>query len=203
MRLDNVKGVKPTKDGVLVDVHPLATEDDGIFIGTQESNPSDIKMYFGTVEKVGPKSTDEEHCPGLKEGDIGFFSEFSGYHIATKEKTVKKLIPAYDIMAIVKDTKNLNEKTISPTSDRLLIEVKFIDTDENGIVLSAEDTKDPRLRDLDFGVALSFGPSTKGVAKKGQTVAYDPYAGEIVRRSTGVDIPELRLIREDDILFVI
>jgi co-chaperonin GroES (HSP10) len=203
MRLENVKDVKPTKDGVLVDVHPLATEEDGIFIGTQESNPSDIKMYFGTVEKVGPDSTGELHCPGLKEGDIGFFSEFSGYHIATKEKSVKKLIPAYDIMAIIKDTKNLNEETIQPTSDRLLIEVKFVDQDSDGVVLSADDAKDPRLRDLDYGKALLLGPSTKGIVKKDQVVAYDPYAGEVVRRAAGINTPELRLIREDDILFVI
>lgn len=203
MKLKNVKSVKPLQKGVLVDVHSVSKVVDGIFTGESEFNPTDIKMYFGTVEKVGPGSTEKDACPGLKEGDIGFFSEFSGYHIATDEKSMKKLIPAYDIMAIVKNTKELNKDTITPTSDRVLVEVKFLDQDEGGVILSDADAKDPKLKDLDYGTVITNGPSTKGLVKENQVVAYDPYSGEIIRKAAGISVPELRLIREDDILFII
>lgn len=203
MQLENVKGVTPTGSGVLVDVHEVTKEKNGIFIGEDESVPTDIKMYFGTVEKVGPDATNQDACPGLKEGDVGFFSEFSGYNIASRDETPHKLIPAYDIMAIITDTKKLSADTITPTADRILISVKFLDQSESGVVLTAEDASDPRLRDLDYGKVLQQGPSTKLGFKTDCVVAYDPYAGEKVRPASGKDSPELRLIREDDILFVI
>lgn len=203
MKLKNTNGVKPLRDGVLVDVHEVAKEKDGIYLGSKESTPTDINMYFGTVEEVGPKSTESTACPGLKKGDIGFFSEFSGYHIAASEETTKKLIPAYDIMAIITDTKNLNETTVKPTADRYLVEVKFVDQNDEGLVLSDDDAKDPKLLDLDYGVLVKGGPVTTSGLKLDSVVAFDPNSGEVVRKAEGIDTPELRLIREDDILIVI
>lgn len=203
MKLENVRDVVPMKDGVLVNVLEATKEDGGVFLGEVKSEPTDIKMYFGIVEKVGPDATEDVNCPGLKAGDIGFFSEFSGHHISTREKTMHKLIPAYDIMAIVTDTKELNETTVQPTADRLLVEVMFVDQDQNGIILSDKESKDPKLKDLDYGKILSIGPVSKQGLKIGQTVAYEPYSGERIRREAGVKQPELRLIRENDILFII
>lgn len=203
MQLKNVENVIPQQTNVVVNVKKVAKDKEGIYLGETASTPTDIGMYFGSVISLGPNAGDEGHCPGLSKGDKAFFSEFSGYGIATNDNNFNKLIPAYDIMAIVTDENDLTINTISPTADRLLVEVCSNDKNEDGLVLTGDSAKDPRLADINYAKFLKAGPSSTQTFTEGQLVAYDPYSGEKIKPATSSDSPELRLIREADILFVV
>lgn len=201
MKLTNADNVQPQKDLVLVDIHDAILEKDGVYLGQSESKPQDIAMYFGTVKKLGPSATDDLNCPGLQEGETVMFSQFAGHHISTREDKSFKVIPGYDIVATVTDYKNIAEDNTTPTADRVLISVNFVDGTEDGLVLSEDEVKDPRLTDLDYGVVLKVGPTTKKI-QVGQLVAYEPWCGVIAKRKRSLEDAELKLIREDDILFI-
>ena len=106
-------------------------------------------------------------------------------------------------MAKIDDISNLNEETIHPTSNRLLIAVKFIDQTQAGLFIPNDEAKDPRLEDLDYGVVLKTGPSCKLGYKVGDIVAYQPYAGENIRPPQSVERPALRVLIEEDVLLTI
>ncbi len=201
MKLTNTDKVEPQKDLVLVSVFDAVLEKDGIYLGHNESKPQDIAMYFGSVEKLGPSATDDLNCPGLRIGDTAMFSQFAGHHISTREDKSYKVIPGYDIVAVVADPKDITVNTLAPTADRILVSVQFVDGSEDGLILSDSEVKDPRLTDLDYGIIEKVGPtSTRFVV--GQLVAYEPYCGVIAKHKRTLDDKELKLIREDDILFI-
>jgi co-chaperonin GroES (HSP10) len=199
MIVKDVKKVRPLKTNVLVSVLEDTNE---LFTGEEKLSPTDVGTYFAEVYACGPNAADKEHCPDIKEGDIAFFSQFSGYHISTPGNSKFKLIPSYDIMATVTITTDINKDTVTPTADRYLIEVFDNNIDEDGLVLDAKDSQDPRLQDLSFGKILKGGPSTEGI-EEGTVIAYAPYCGEKIRDSLSSEQPELRVIREDDILMII
>jgi len=201
MKLTNADNVQPQKDLVLVDIHDAILEKDGVYLGQSESKPQDIAMYFGTVRKLGPSATEDLNCPGLEAGDTVMFSQFAGHHISTREDKSYKVIPGYDIVAKVTDYKNIAENNTEPTADRVLISVNFVDGTEDGLVLSEDEVKDPRLTDLDYGIVLKVGPTTKKI-RVGQLVAYEPWCGVVAKRKRSLEDSELKLIREDDILFI-
>jgi len=201
MKLANASKIEPQKDLVLISVFDAVLEKDGIYLGQNESKPQDIAMYFGSVEKLGPSATDDLNCPGLREGDTAMFSQFAGHHISTRGDKSYKVIPGYDIVAIVADPKNITVNTVDPTADRILVSVQFVDATEDGLILSDDEVKDPRLTDLDYAIIQRVGPTcTKFVV--GQLVAYEPYCGVIAKHKRSLDDEELKLIREDDILFI-
>lgn len=202
MKLKDTSNIEPLKDVVLVNVLAEATEVDGVYLGQRNSTPDNVKSYFGEVEKLGPSATSDVNCPGLKQGDIAMFSEFSGHHISTANDKKLKVIPGYDIIAVVTDPTNVNETTMQVTTDRLLISVKMVDETEDGIVLSKEESRDPKLTDLDYGTILQTGPVTKLGMSVGQLVAFEPWCGTIVKSRKFTGDTELKVIREDDILFI-
>ncbi len=201
MRIENVDGVIPQKDLVLVNVEP--TEIGGLYLGENEkSRVGQIRLYKGTVEALGPQATDSEHCPGITIGDIAVFSQFAGGYIATNDNKLHKIIRGYDIMATTTDKDNITESTVSPTADRILVESIIQDTSEDGLILSESIARDPALTDIKYGRVLSTGPSTRGGIVHGTVIAFDIHVGEVIRDRTSDDSPELKVIREDDILFI-
>lgn len=202
MKIKDTSKIEPQKDLVLVSVKNAVDEQDGVYLGQKEGGPEDIIMYLGEVEKLGPSATSDTNCPGLKVGDIAMFSQFSGHHIATDKDKSLKIIPGYDINAIVLDPANLSETTLKPASDRLLISVRMVDETEDGLILSKEEARDPKLTDLDYAVIVQVGQSAKLGYKVGQLVAYEPWCGVIAKRRRFTGDSELKLIREDDILFI-
>ena len=200
MRLENTENIKPTKDLVIVDIQPRE-KIDGLYTGEDESTAYQIEMHYGVVKALGPEATQPLHCPNLNEGDITIFSQFAGSYIATNDDKLHKIIRGYDIMATTTDLNEINETTLNPAADRILLKVHHMDVDESGLYLSGNDQKDPRLVDLNYGEILKLGPTANGF-KVGDLIAYDPYAGETIRKRGSAQESELRVIRSDDILFV-
>lgn len=197
MRLKDTSKIQPQKDRVLVDIKTKVIDQDGLYIGEDKSG-----NYIGEVVKLGPNATEDPHCPNLKEGDLAIFSEFSGHHISTDTSIKLKVIPGYDIIATVSDQNNINEQTLTATADRVLVSVKMTDESEDGLVIDAEEAKDPKLTDLDYGVIIQTGPVAKMGLQVGQLVAYEPWCGTVVKQRAFTGDSELKLIREDDILFI-
>lgn len=200
MRLENTENVNPTKDLVVVAIQSKE-EEDGLYTGEDEATAYQIEVHYGVVEALGPEVTQPPHCPNLNKGDIAIFSQFAGSYIATNDNKLHKIIRGYDIMATTTDLNRINEDTLSPATDRVLLKVYHADVDESGLYLSGDDQKDPKLVDLGYGEILKVGPTTNGF-KAGDLIAYDPYVGETIRKRGSTQELELRVIRGDDILFV-
>lgn len=201
MRLKKIDKVTPTKDRVITRILDRKVFEDGVYLGGDEdASKQNVTMYYGEVEKIGPNSTDPEHCPGLQVGDTAVFSQFAGHHIATSDNEIHKLIRGYDIMATTTDITTIDGTVLNPTADRLLLEILCVDVDEDGIVMSDADAQDPKLADLDYGKVIKIGPTCDAGYKIGDIVAYEPYAGEVVRAQGDANTPGLKIIIEDDIL---
>lgn len=204
MRIADIKAVKPAKDNVVVEtIEP--NRDNKLFFATNKTpDTRNTQLSFGKVLAIGPDALEAEHCPDLNIDDTVTYNIFAGSHIATNNtKELYKVMGGYSIMARIKDIDNLNEETIFPTSNRLLIAVKFVDQTQEGLFLSAEEAKDPRLEDLDYGVVIKVGPSCKLGYEVGDVVAYQPYAGENIRPPLSVEKPALRVLIEEDVLLTI
>lgn len=202
MKLQNVEGIQPLKNYVVVGVKPR--ELTGLYLGgNEQATKTQVEMYYGEVEHIGPDVDNPLHCPNLKVGDIAIFSQFAGNYIATNDSVLHKCIQGYDIMATTIDFENVNEKTLTPTADRVLIEVYEKNITDEGIYMTDEDSRDPRLADISYGTILKLGPSVGGGLKKGMKIAYEYYAGEAVREKTSDDSPELRVLMQDAIIFTL
>lgn len=203
MRVDDIKKVKPSKDNVVT--RKLEQEKEGgLFFATTIKDVKNTELSYAEVLAVGPTATRPDICPGLEVGNSVVYNSFAGSHIATNElKELYKVMSGYSIMAILDDINNLNESTIHPTCNRLLLAEKFVDETNSGIFISAADAKDPRLEDLDYGTVIKIGPSCKLGYKVGDIVAYNPYAGERIRQAESVDKPALRVLIEEDALLSI
>ena len=200
MKLKNADGIRPMKDLVIVDIQPKEVSNEEVYI-EEENDVFKVEMYEGLVRAVGPDATDPKHCPGLKTGDIAIFSQFAGNYISTDNDVLHKVIRGYDIMATTAELHTLNEDTLNPAADRLLVKVHSRDVDESGLFIS-ENEQNPMLLDLNYGEVLKIGSEAVGRFKEGDLVAYDTYVGEAIRRRGSANEPELRVIRSDDILFV-
>ena len=201
MRLENMNGVRPQKDLVVVNVQPRETT--GLYLGGEEQATKErVEMYYGVVEALGPLATEVKHCPNLNINDIAIFSQFAGSYIATNDDKLHKIIRGYDIMATTTNLESIDELTVTPTADRLLIVVLKQDVTAEGLFLTEEDSRDPRLSDIKYGVVIKLGPSTNGGVEVHDTIAFDLHVGETIRYGTSDDTPELKVIREDDILFI-
>lgn len=204
MRIADIKTVKPAKDNVVVStIEP--NSDSKLFFATNKTpDTKNTQLSFGRVLAIGPDALKSEHCPDLNIDDTVVYSVYAGSHIATDDlKELYKVMGGYSIMAKIEDINNVNEVTVSPTSNRLLIAVKFIDQTQAGLFISNEEAKDPRLEDLDYGVVLKTGPSCKLGYEVGDIVAYQPYAGENIRPPLSVEKPALRVLIEEDVLLTI
>jgi co-chaperonin GroES (HSP10) len=109
----------------------------------------------------------------------------------------------YSIMATLDDINNLEPETVHPASNRLLLAVKFLDETDDGLYISADESKNPQLEDLAYGVIIKTGPSCKLGYKVGDIVGYQPYAGENIRPALSTDKPALRVLIEEDVLLTI
>jgi co-chaperonin GroES (HSP10) len=161
------------------------------------------EFYHGKVEGIGPYATDENQCPGLEIGDHVVFSQAAGSSVSTSDKYCK-VIRGYDIVAKVKDTK-MTEESMVPTADRLMVKILGESQyDDDGTFIGNE--VDPLEKDTQQGVILSVGPTAnKGLEgdhkfKKGDTVYFDPYCGNIIVDNSKM---KLKTLRSADIIFSI
>jgi len=203
MRVDDITKVKPSKDNVVIK-RKEKKKDGGLFFPTAVKDVKNTELSYAEVLAVGPTATQPEHCPGLEKGDLIVHNSLAGANIATSDRGERyKVMNGYSILALLDDIDNLNEDTVHPAANRLLLAVKFIDETDTGVVISTEEAKDPRLEDLDYGTIISVGPSCKLGYNVGDIVAYNSYAGEDIRRAESVNKPALRTLIEDDVLLSI
>ncbi len=201
MRIESIDGLVPQKDLVIVDIQPR--EQGGLYLGgNEEASKLHVEMYYGIVDALGPQTGEPEHCPGLQTDDIAIFSQFAGSYIATNDQKLHKIIRGYDIMAITTNLEEITEETVTPMADRLLVTGLKQEVTEGGLFLNEDDSRDPRLADIRYGYVLKAGQATNGSIPIGTLVAYDMHVGEAIRAQSSDDSPELRVIREDDILFI-
>lgn len=204
MRVTDIKKVKPAKDNVVVKTIELDADNKLFFAKTKNKDPKNAELAYGEVLAVGPTANKAEYCPGVEAGSKVTFNRFAGAHIATNELSeLYKIMDGYSILAVLDNLDNLNEESIHPSANRLLLAVKYVDQDDNGVFLAGTDAKDPALEDLDYGTVIRVGPSCKLGYKVGDIVAYHPYSGENVREAQSVDKPALRVLIEEEVLLTI
>lgn len=203
MKLSDTCGINPMKDMVLVSIitrdygkNELVLEED-----SAEKSTDQVKMYFGEVLSMGPDATSQKHCPGLKVGDTILFSQFAGHYVSTQEDRLVKIIRGYDIMTTLENINDITKSNVHPTANRLLVAARYRDETDDGLILNDEESRDPSLADLDFGIVLKKGLACTLPIEVGQVVAYPPYVGECVKKQPEENIAEYRVIVEQDILF--
>jgi co-chaperonin GroES (HSP10) len=205
MKINSASSVKPLQDMVLTSIITKEFSEDELIIENKaaEKSGDQAKMYFGEVLSMGPDSTGENHCPGLKIGDTAFFSQFAGHHVSTRENKMVKIIRGYDIMATIEDVNNITESNIVPTADRIIVSAFYREDTEDGLILEGDSIQDPTLADLDYGVILKIGPTCKTELKIGDKIAYNTYVGECLQKTPKKDVAEYRVLNELDALFTI
>ena len=204
MRVNDITKVKPAKDFIVVQNIELDKNNELYFAKSSKPDPKNAELSFGKVLAIGPTALNLDSCPELKCEDTIVYNRYSGSHIATKQlNEIFKVMIGYNVMARIDDINNLNEETIYPSANRLLLAVKYVDQDETGIFLDANEAKDPRLEDIDYGTVIKIGPSCKLGYQIGDIVAYNPYSGENIRPPGTADRPALRVLIEEDVLLTI
>lgn len=201
MRIDDINTVAPARDNVILKVVEPTHEGTLIVPKQNVVDEKNATLIMGTVLATGPEAGDGLACPGVEPGQTYAMNVFAGYHIATGDlKELYKLMSGYSLIAKLDDINNINESTVSPSCDRLLIAQKFVDETQGGLILTGMDARDPRLEDLDYGVVIKTGASCKLGYKVGQIVGYPPYCGEQLRQAEGKDKPALRALNENDVV---
>lgn len=204
MRVNDIKKVKPAKENIVVKTIELDKNNELFFAKSKTQDTKNAELSFGEVISLGPDTGIPGQCPDVVVGDKVVVNRYAGSHIATTElNEIYKVMAGYSVMATLEDINNLDETTIHPSSNRLLIAVKFKDQTDGELYIPAEEASDPRLEDIDYGTILIVGPSCKLGYKVGDIVAYNPYAGEGVRTAESVDKPALRVLIEEDVLLTI
>lgn len=99
-------------------------------------------------------------------------SEFSGLHLAFKDKLVK-LIPISDILTM-SDSKELKIENLKPVANKVLVEI--IKETKNDLTITAED---PRKANMQYAKVLAIGEGCKS-CKVGDIIGIDPYEGEVI-----------------------
>jgi len=191
------KEIKPYASSVIVKL--LNTDEiyDELILQDQ-SDEDDISTRYGEVISIGPEVLTPIQCSTLSVGDIAVFTEFAGHYLDTEDsESLFKVLRGFDIIAVIKEVKNM--ETLTPTGNRLVVEVK--DIVKSDIIIS---NKDPKKAALTYGEIKLVG---KDVTNKdltiGKYVGFPPYVGTTVRHYESDDLLELRVIVDYDILFTV
>jgi len=197
----NIKNVVPARDIVLVQLVKLdhALEE---LMTPNISTEEEVAVRYGKVISIGPEVDTIQHCKDLKVGEIALFTEFAGHYVTSDDKNLYKIIRGYDIIGKMdKEYDVIDEETLSPTGDRVLVEEIDTNIDSSGLIINESD---PTKADLLYGkiVSISKLANTLGLVKD-QVVAYPPYVGTIVRHYESDELKTLKVIVENDILFTI
>ena len=204
MQISNADTISSCKNNVIVKVSPRSIIEDGVFLGDDgaDAKGTEVGLYAGDVVNIGPKATDPGECPEVETGDVAIFSKFAGTHIAVKGTDKYKVIPGSQLMGRAKHIDDIQKGDVEPYSGRLLLEIDFVDVDDNGVVLSEKDGADPRLEDVTYGTILLMGSEVEDF-EIGDRVGFLPHCGETVRKPQGIKKKELKFVNYRDIEFTI
>lgn len=201
MRVDDINTVVPSKTNVVLKIVEPSHEGTLVIPKQNMVDDKNATLIIGEVVATGADAGSAVACPGVEPGQTYAVNIFSGYHIATPDiKELYKIMDGFSLMAKLDDINNINESTVSPACERLLIAQKFVDETQGGLVLEGLDARDPKLEDLDYGLVIKFGASCKLGYKVGQIVGFPPYCGEQIRPAGGKDKPALRVLNENDVV---
>lgn len=197
----DAKNIVPQRNSVIVKITKLQETFDEL-VTPDVSDEQNIAVRFGEVISTGPDATSLEQCPGLKKGDIAIFTEFAGYFIATGDNNLYKVLHGSDIIGKYMSEKDIEKRESAiPTGNRVLVSVEDLTKGDDGLIM---DAKDPRLADLIYGKVIKVNDLINNLKlKKGQTVAFAPYAGTSLRNYESEEKKELRIVVEEDILFTV
>jgi co-chaperonin GroES (HSP10) len=199
-----VNDIVPLKDRVLVKLLSVDEIYEGLVLQT-ESDQETVAVRYGKVVAMGPNADNQEHCPGLKTGEVTAFTQFAGSFLPTDDtENIYKLVRGYDIIG--KQEEVSNNETLqdnwTPTANRLLVEIIDLEKLGDGAVFSG--AKDPTMSELLFGRVISVGPSVHDdIVEIGNMIAFDQYVGTIVRHYESEDKPELRMVVDFDVILKI
>jgi len=193
-----IEDVSPHKAHLVAEVTILPDEVDGVFTGSQKkTTKTEIEYYYGKAIILGDSANDKEQCPELQEGDGIVFSQFAGYHVKTDDGFCK-VVRGHDVVAILDDMENINEETVRPTGDRILVEIiNESIIDEDGVF---NDTKqDPRELATQKGRVISCAKGADQF-EVGTIVAFEPYVGNLIVNEPG---KQLKTVNSFDIIFFV
>jgi co-chaperonin GroES (HSP10) len=192
-----IENIKPKNEHVLVEVSLEELEETSGVIASAVTlaTKTNIEFYYGVVLGLGNEKAMQEYCPNLRVNDKVVFSQFAGYHLDTPERFCK-IVTAYDIVAKFDDIKNMNEHTIHPTADRLLVKIVHENLSADGIYVSEE--SNAREAATQKAVVISCGPKVKEFLPAGTVILFDPYAGNLIVNKDYHN--QLKTIRFEDIL---
>jgi len=188
--------VTPHNMNVLAEVTILPTEQDGVIVGdASEGTPVDAEFYYGKALKVGENANDKDQCPEVKEGMGIIWNQFAGVHVKTDDGYCK-VLRGHNIVAIAEDLENMNEETIKPTGDRILVRIIGEGlVDEDGVYDDTND--DPREKATQQGVVISCAENATQI-EPGTIICFDPYCGNLIINEAN---KKLKTINSFDVLF--
>jgi co-chaperonin GroES (HSP10) len=120
--------------------------------------------------------------------------------MATNDGELYKCVRGYDIIGITSNVYDMNNFTVTPTADRIFVEIIDKTVSEDGVILGAN-AKDPRLADLTFGKIIGVGAGVKAKWVVDAIIAFPSYVGTEIRPFVSAEQPELRMIVEGDSQF--
>ena len=185
---------------VLVEVTKLPEVIEDVHVGEQaRMTKTQTEFYYGEALEVGPNAADDDQCPELVKGDKVIFQQLGGFMVPTTDGYCK-IMDGYNIVAKTTSLEEMNKKTITPTGDRILIEVigeGLVSEDADGNEFYDESKGDPRDQDTQKGIVVSCGPQAEVIAE-GTIVFFDPYCGNLIVNEADL---MLKTVNSFDILF--
>lgn len=188
------KDIVPHNENVVVSIEVTEKSINGLAITKELASKANVEFYIGKVEALGETANSNEQCPEVKTGDIVIFNQFAGA-VATTSDNYTKVITGHDIVAISKTTE-MKLEDITPTSDRILVEILNENLSTNG--LSYEESLDARDKQTQCGRIIKLGSLAKTPLQEGTIVYFDPYQGNLILNET---TQKLKVLSYRDILY--
>jgi len=194
-----VKEVIPRNENVLISIESVEKISEGIF-NNSGFNPIDksampIEYYTAKIEKFGEDANSIHQCPEVKEGMYAIVSQFAGCIVPTEDKYTK-IVPGYNIVAI-SDTLELNEKTINPTADRVLVKLIEASKIQDGVFNDTGD--DPRGAITQKAIVVRCAENAQQY-KIGSIAYFEPFCGNLIFDDGST---KLKTLNSKDILFTV
>lgn len=189
--------IVPRNNNIVIEVTKLPVMEDGVYVGEGAlGSKTTSQFYYGTALKLGTDANLADQCPEVREGDGVIFDQGVGYHLDTEDGFCK-LVTGHGIVAICSNLDDMNEKTIKPTGNRILVKILGEDVVEDGVYDPT--AKNPREADTQRGVVISCASGADQI-EAGTIVAFDPYCGNLVVNEGD---NKLKTVNSFDILFSI
>jgi co-chaperonin GroES (HSP10) len=197
----DIKDLKPCNNSVITEIilEDKIIGDVNFGNNAKNLNKNNVEYYYAKLLSFGKKSLDVEECPELEKfvpeaQNFGvIFSQFAGFHVPV-EKSLVKVIPANQIVALFEDYKDMSPETIKPTANRILVEIIEDSAIQSGIYI---ENPDPREALTQKGKVVACATNATQYTP-GTIVYFEPYAGNLILNEGNL---KLKTLNSFDILF--